>query len=138
MDTKEILKKTALFGALSDKELNDVLATARQRTYDAGAAIVRQGDPGARGFYLILEGRVDVLREGNKVAEMGTGEFFGEMALLLEDTARTADVTAAQQTTCLVMTQWDFRALLRSHPDMAASIMIELAQRLRDSGRALS
>ncbi len=138
MDTKEILKKTALFGGLSDKELNGVLATARQRTFDAGAAIVRQGDPGGRGFYLILEGRVDVLREGNKVAEMGTGEFFGEMALLLEDTARTADVTAAEQTTCLVMTQWDFRALLRTHPDMAASIMLELAQRLRDAGRALS
>ncbi len=138
MDTKGILKQTALFGRLSDKELDDVLATARRRTFDAGATMVRQGDPGARGFYLVLEGQVDVVRDGAKVAQMGAGEYFGEMALLLEDTARTADVVAAQPTTCLVMTQWDFRAMLRSHPDMAASMMLELAQRLRDAGRALS
>ncbi len=36
------------------------------------------------------------------------------------------------------MTQWDFRAMLRSHPDMAASMMLELAQRLRESGKPLS
>ncbi len=138
MDTKEFLKKTALFGGLSDKELADVLATARRRTFEAGTTMVHEGDPGARGFYLVLSGKADVIREGGKVAEIGPGEFFGEMALLLDDTVRTADVVASEQTTCLVMTQWDFRAMLRSHPDMAASMMLELAQRLRDSGRSLS
>ncbi len=138
MDTKQFLKKTALFGRLSDKELDDVLTTARKRTFDGGTTMVRQGDPGGRGFYLVLSGRADVIREGKKVAEVGPGEFFGEMALLLDDTARTADVVASEPTTCLVMTQWDFRAMLRSHPDMAASMMLELAQRLRDAGRSLS
>ncbi len=138
MDTTGILKKTALFGGLSDKELADVLTTARQRAFDAGATMVHEGDPGARGFYLILEGSADVVREGTRVAQLGPGEYFGEMALLLDDTSRTADVVATAPTTCLVITQWDFRAMLRSHPDMSASIMLELAQRLRDSGKGLS
>ncbi len=138
METKDFLKQTALFSQCSDRELEGVVATAKQRAFDAGATIVREGDPGARGFYLILSGRAEVRKGETVLNQMGPGEYFGEMALLLEDTPRTADVIATEPTTTLVMTQWDFKALLTTHPELSTNIMLELAQRLRDTDRALS
>ena len=138
MDTKDFLKQTGLFSKCSDKDLEGVVATAKHRSFDAGATMVREGDPGARGFYLILSGAAEVRKGGEPVATMGPGDFFGEMALLLDDTPRTADVVATEPTTTLVMTQWDFKALLTSHPEVSASIMLELAQRLRNTDNALT
>ena len=138
METREILKGAGLFGQLSDKELDGVLATARERTFQDQHKIIRDGHPGGRGFYLLLSGNAEVRKGDAKLAEFGPGDYFGEMALLLEDTPRTADVVAIGETTCLVLTQWDFQALLSSHPEMAGKIMTELARRLRDTDRALS
>ena len=60
------------------------------------------------------------------------------MSLLLEDTPRTADVTAVEDTTCLAITSWDLRALIKTHPDVGVKMMSELAKRLRDTDQALS
>ncbi len=138
METTEFLKQTGLFSQCSDKDLEGVVATAKHRSFDAGATMVREGDPGARGFYLILSGAAEVRKGGEPVATFGPGDFFGEMALLLDDTPRTADVVATEPTTTLVMTQWDFKALLTSHPEVAASIMLVLAERLRNTDQALT
>ena len=138
METKDSLKRAALFAQLSDHELDQVIATSRQRDFAAGATIVREGDPGARGFYLILTGGAIVKRGDVTLSTLGEGDYFGEMALLLADTPRTADVTADGDTTCLVMTQWDFKALLTSHPDISTKVMLELAQRLANTDRAIS
>lgn len=138
MSTKDFLKQTALFAQCSDAELDRVIGTARQRQYDGGDTIVRQGDEGGRGFYLILSGAAEVRTGGTLLASLGPGDYFGEMALLLPDTPRTADVIAMAATTTLVMTQWDFAAIVKSHPDIATKIMLELAQRLRNTDRALA
>ena len=138
VETTEFLKQTGLFSKCSDKELEGVVSTAKQRSFDEGATMVREGDPGARGFYLILSGRAEVRKAGQALTQMGPGDFFGEMALLLDDTPRTADVVAVEPTTTLVMTQWDFKALLKSHPEIASHIMLELAQRLSNTDQALS
>jgi CRP-like cAMP-binding protein len=60
------------------------------------------------------------------------------MALLLEDTPRTADVVALTKAKCLVITQWDLRAILSTHPDIGMKIMNELASRLSGTEKALS
>jgi len=60
------------------------------------------------------------------------------MALLLENTHRTADVTALEDTSCLVVTQWEFRSLLAAHPDTALAVMTELARRLQSTPGTLS
>lgn len=138
MDRAGLLKKTALFGSLSDRELASVLGTARERSFAAGAKIIREGHPGGRGFYLILSGTAEVRKGDTKLAEFGPGDYFGEMALLLEDTPRTADVLATTDVVCLVMTQWDFKAVVTSHPDISAKIMTELAKRLANTDRAFS
>ena len=133
----EYLKRTTLFAGFSDRQIADVLATAKQRRFAAGEQIIRRGDEGGRGFYLIVEGRTEVRAGDNVLASFSAGDYFGEMALLLPDTPRTADVVAVEETTCLVITQWDLRALLSTHPETGLAIMGELARRLADTDRTL-
>jgi CRP-like cAMP-binding protein len=131
------LKRSSLFAGFSDRQIADVLATAKQRHFAAGDKIIEQGDEGGRGFYLIVEGRTEVRAGDTVLAHFGSGDYFGEMALLLPDTPRTADVIALADTTCLVITQWDLRALLSAHPETGLAIMGELARRLADTDRTL-
>ena len=133
----EYLKRTSLFAGFTDRQIADILATAKQREFAAGEQIIRQGDEGGRGFYLIVSGRTEVRSGGTVLAHFGPGDYFGEMALLLPDTPRTADVVALEGTTCLVITQWDLRALLSAHPEAGLAIMAELAHRLADTDRTL-
>ncbi|MDR7545062.1 MAG: cyclic nucleotide-binding domain-containing protein [Armatimonadota bacterium] len=102
----------------------------RERVYEPGAVIVRQGDPGL-GFFLIRDGRVQVSHDGHVIRELGPGEFFGEMALM-EERPRSATVTAKTQTTCLQLVRWDFRALLKEHPDLAVRMLEVVVRRLRE------
>jgi CRP-like cAMP-binding protein len=138
METTQFLKKTAIFARCSDKELKTVIDTAKERSFTAGTKIIREGHPGGRGFYLILAGTAEVRKGEKLLATFRPGDYFGEMALLLEDTPRTADVVAVTDVTCLVITSWDFKALLATHPEIGATIMTELARRLRDTDSALS
>lgn len=137
MNTGDFLKQTPLFSGLTDDEISTVLATAKQRTFPAGKQIIRAGHEGGAGFYLVLEGNAEVTKNGVHLADHGPGSFFGEMALLLDDTPRTADVTATESTTCLVITIWDLRSTLTTHPDIGVKIMGELARRLRDTNQAV-
>jgi CRP-like cAMP-binding protein len=131
----EQLKRTALFSGFSNRQIASVLATAKQRRFAAGEQILHEGDEGGRGFYLITEGRTEVRSGDTVLAHHGPGDYFGEMALLLPDTPRTADVVAVEDTACLVITQWDLRALLGAHPETGLAIMGELARRLADTDR---
>lgn len=138
MDKAEFLKRTPLFAGFSDKEIASVLGTAKERTFAAGESIIREGHEGGRGFYLLLSGSADARKGTIHLADYGPGDYFGEMALLLEDTPRTAEVTATSETTCLAITQWDLKALLKSHPEIGIKMMNELARRLRDTDAALT
>ncbi len=137
-DLNEYLKRTALFAGFSDRQMAGVLTAAKEQHFAAGEQIIRRGEEGGLGFYLVLEGRTEVRSGEGVLARLGPGEHFGEMALLLDDTPRSADVVALEDTACLVITQWAFRSLLATHPDMALAIMGELARRLGDTQRSLA
>ena len=137
-DLNEHLKSTAVFAGFSDRQISAVLTIASERRYAAGEQIIRRGEEGGVGFYLILEGRTEVRAGEEVLARLGPGEYFGEMSLLLADTPRTADVVALESTSCLVITRWAFKSLLAAHPDMALTIMSELARRLRETPRPLA
>ncbi|WKZ83670.1 MAG: cyclic nucleotide-binding domain-containing protein [Acidimicrobiia bacterium] len=138
MEAAELLKQTSLFSGFSDRDLESVLSTAKERTFSAGDEIIRDGHEGGRGFYLVLEGGAQARKGDLVLADFGPGAYFGEMALLLDDTPRTADVVATGPTRCLVITQWDLRAMIASHPEIGVKMMSELARRLRDTDAALS
>jgi len=60
-----------------------------------------------------------------------TGDFFGELALLDESGLRTATVSAIEDTKCLVLTRWDFTAILKEDAEMGIDILQEMAKRFR-------
>jgi CRP-like cAMP-binding protein len=131
------LKDAAVFSVLSEKELSTVLRTAKERSFDSQSKIVEEGSVGT-GFYLILEGQVEVHHSGRVLARLGKGQFFGELALLCGDVPRSADVVALQETRCLVLARWDLLALIKTHPEVGLKMLAELARRLQETNQALS
>jgi CRP-like cAMP-binding protein len=124
------LMHVPMFKDLPARSLESIARSMRERVYEPGAVIVRQGDPGL-GFFLITEGRVEVSHNGHTIRDLGPGEFFGEMALM-EERPRSATVTARAQTRCLQLVRWDFRALLKENPDLAVKMLEVVVQRLRE------
>lgn len=138
-ETAKLLKQSFLFSEFSEHEIQSMTKTAKVRDFASGSTIVKEGDIGGVGFYLILDGKVEIRRKGKAIASMKQGEFFGEMALLMEkDTPRSADVVAVEKTRCIVLTRWDLRSLIATHPDIAVKVMSALAQRLSQTHKALT
>lgn len=132
---KSFLSKVPLFQGLKDKQLQRLADRMVERSYAAGDMIVKQGQ-GGEGFYVLISGKAEATREradGEKVLvnTFGQRDYFGELALLDEDGIRTASIVALEPTTCLVLTRWDFLAVLRQDADMSVEILQEMAKRFR-------
>ncbi|GBE24760.1 cyclic nucleotide-gated potassium channel [bacterium BMS3Bbin02] len=138
MNTVEFLRSTPLFASCSDKSLTSLASLARTREFAAGDQIIREDTGSTMGFYLLLEGSAVVTRGDTLLAEYAPGDYFGEIALLLDDTARTATVSAKTDVKVIVITRWDFRALVKTNPEIAVELMTVLAQRLADTDRVIS
>lgn len=136
-ETIELLKEVPLFATFSKKQLKSVKKTAKEKEFKSGEMIVREGDASNTGFYLILDGQVEVKQDDSTLSKLGSGQFFGEMAVL-DEKPRSADVVATTDTKCLLLTSWDFKALIKTYPDMATKVIAELANRLRQTNMALS
>ncbi|MFB6291298.1 MAG: Crp/Fnr family transcriptional regulator [Candidatus Bipolaricaulia bacterium] len=133
----DYLKEVPLFSSFSDKQLKSVIKTAKEKDFEKGKAIVREGESTKAGFYLILDGQVAVKRGDKVLTKLGSGQFFGEMAVL-DEKPRSADVITLTDTKCLLLTNWDFKALIKTYPDMAMKVIAELATRLRQTSQALT
>ena len=131
-----LLAKAPLFSRVSKKGLAAITEKAVSKEFSAGTKIVSAGTTGT-GFYLILSGAAEVVREGEFVAKLGVGDFFGEMALL-DGEPRSADVVATEDTVCLVISLWALRGIVAVTPDIAVHMLEEVVQRLRKTEHALS
>jgi CRP-like cAMP-binding protein len=130
-ELEEVLSRVPLLRSLDTTTLRGLAATGKLRRYRAGETIVKEDDPGI-ALYIIVGGRVQVARgSGNPQAlgELRAGDFFGELAII-EEHARTATVTAVEDTECLLLKSWEFRSLLKEHPSIAIPIMDALIARL--------
>jgi CRP/FNR family transcriptional regulator, cyclic AMP receptor protein len=131
-----LLRKVPLFSSLKPKQLKTVAAGGKDLFYSPGQYIVEEGAAGV-GFYLILDGHVRVRKGKKALAELKTGEFFGEMSLF-DSEPRSATVEAVTDTKCLIISSWAFMGMVKSDPDIAVNLMKELAARLRLSNKALA
>jgi L-tyrosine C(3)-methyltransferase len=122
--------RVPLFRAFSAAELAAVARAGRVVRVEAGHTLCRQGEPGEE-FFLILEGEVEIERDGEQVARLGPGGFFGELALLA-NRPRTATVGAITDTTLLVLDRRGFRRVVETVPGIAGKLLVELAGRFSD------
>jgi len=137
MDNKQVialLKSTPVFAHTSEKSLESMIKSAVEKTVSPGEKVVQQGQGGV-GFYLILDGKAEVIKDGTKLAELGTGNFFGELGVI-DGQPRTADVVAATETKCWILSQWAMKSVIANHPEVALSMLEELARRLRATDAA--
>jgi CRP-like cAMP-binding protein len=122
------LKAVPFFSSMSKSELAAVAQQTDELDVPAGKVLAREGDFGEE-FFLIDAGTAQVTRAGDPIAELGAGDFFGEMALVEDTDRRNATVTATTPMSLIVMTRASFRALNRSQPEIHATVANAIAER---------
>lgn len=125
----QLIGSCRLFTGLEPEQVHAVAASAQEVEFPAGRVIAHQGEVGT-GFFIVAAGSVRVVRDGETLATLGSGEFFGELSVL-DGQPRIAQVVAEAPTTCLALASWDFERVLLENPTVAVGILRGLAGRLR-------
>ena len=107
-----LLRSAPMFAALGPAELERLARTVEEESVAPGTAVCVQGEAGDR-FYLVERGAARVVRDGRSVASLGSGDFFGEIALL-RDIPRTATVEAVSELDLLVLERGPFLDAIKS------------------------
>ena len=126
-----LLGACPLFRGVGSEGLAALSSVATEVSFTAGHVIARQGEIGT-GFFVIVEGTVRVVRDGDVVAHLGQGDFFGELSVL-DGRPRNAMVTTETPTTCIAIATWDFESALLANPVVTLAILRGVAARLRDA-----
>jgi CRP-like cAMP-binding protein len=122
------LRAVRLFSSLSKKELEQLAQWTDQISVDTGHELAREGEF-AHEFFVIEKGAADVLRSGERIAELGPGDFFGEIGLI-ETERRTASVVATEPMELIVMFQREFKQMEKAMPVVADRIRSAIRARL--------
>lgn len=129
MDVKH-LDSIELFQGLSKAQKRELANQCDEIDVEAGKRLVSEGRFGYE-FFVIENGSAEVVRGDQHIADLGPGDFFGEMAIL-SDAKRSADVIARSEMTAMVMTDYQFRSLARKMPDVAEQIRAACRRRTQE------
>lgn len=121
------LKSISLFKDIPDDALREIATFADEQSVSEGQHLVDEGDYSYE-FMAIEEGSAEVLRDGQHVADLGTGDFFGEMGLLERD-RRSATVVAKTPMRLITLTGWDLKRMEKSMPQAVQQIRTTMEQR---------
>jgi CRP-like cAMP-binding protein len=121
------LKSIPLFQDVPDDELRQIATFAQEVSVEQGRELVREGDFSYE-FMAIEEGEAEVTRDGGHVADIGPGDFFGEVGLL-EKTLRNATVTAKTPMMLVTLTGWDLKRMERHIPEAIERVRAVLEDR---------
>ena len=108
------LAEVPLFSDLSDEERQQLADLMKEVRLPEGAELIEQGDLSYK-FFVLFEGRAEVEHSGRHLADLGPGDFFGEMGIM-DKQRRNSEVLATAPVRLGVMASWDFRSLLDDHP----------------------
>jgi CRP/FNR family cyclic AMP-dependent transcriptional regulator len=125
----QLLKNVVLFKDLSMRDLAMVNSLMHERSYIADEVIFDEGEEG-QGLFIVLSGRVKITLPANVdsvLIELGPGAFFGEVALL-DQSVRTAQARAIDDTQIVALFRDDFYSLLKTHSAIASPISFQLAK----------
>ena len=136
MAHEAFIARVPLFAKCTAEEIAAIAAVAQEHSYAPAQIIVTQGTPG-QAFYMVLSGRVEIIRDNSSLGAFGPGDFFGEMSLL-DQAPRSATIRAIEETTCIMLSSWDFKNLLEAHPSIAIKLLEVLSRRLRVADERLT
>ena len=132
---EEALSRVPLFSDLSTRQLRRLAGKLREREFDSGTTVLREGEMSGIGFFIVVSGEAAVSRERREIATLGPGDYFGDLALIAER-ERTATVTAKTPLACLEMPVWDFRELVQSDGELAWNLLQHVVTQLLDERAA--
>ncbi len=130
----ELLKRTPLFAECTKAELIEVAIIADEREASTGDRLTEEGQHG-REFFVLVEGAVAVTSDGRKLADLGPGDWFGEIAILTYK-QRTATVTVTSPVRLLVISDRAFRRVVETTPRIALKVLRNVAERLDHDARS--
>src|SRR2546428_4252489 len=130
----DLLRKVPLFQRIPRKEMARIAALATEVSYPQGVPLLREGSRDD-GFFILLQGEVDVRRGVRLQQTLKRGQFFGEIGLLA-NVPRTATVTTGTPVDALRISGSEFKKLLRDSPALALKVLEELAYRLESTALA--
>jgi uncharacterized membrane protein len=138
--TIDALRHVPLFESLDDEAARKLCQLLEDIDCKAKTVLFRAGEEG-NAMYLIEQGKVRIsvqATDGHEMtlAELGRGDFFGEMALL-DGQRRSADAIVAEDSRLAVLSREHFLSFLRSSPDIALEMLTALANRLRRTDQLL-
>ena len=128
-DTKvAALKQSPLFEGLSRRQLAQIARLSDDLDVPAGKVLCKEGSRGQE-FFVIIDGEAEVTRGDEHLATLGSGDFFGEIALV-EPVRRTATVTAGTALSFFVVSEPAFKSVLDTDPAIERKVLRTLARRL--------
>ena len=131
MDTAS-LSEVPIFSGLSRAERDEVAGRMREVLILEGESLIEQGDLSYK-FFVILEGTVEVARDGVALAVLGPGDFVGEHGILAHE-RRNADVVATSNVRAAVAIGWDIRDVVEQHPSVRNEVLRARAAREPQTG----
>lgn len=126
----ELLARAPLLAGVDADGIARIAERVVEVDFPKDHVIARQGEVGT-GFFLVASGGARVVRDGETIARIGPGDFFGELSVL-DGRPRIAQVVADEPTVCLALASWDFEAVVKEQPAVALAILRGLAGRLRE------
>ena len=134
IDKIQFLRQVSLFRSLSDKALLDLCAITIEKTFPPKTMIIKEGDPGD-SLYIVKSGKVNILKrmksgQNTILVSLGKNVVIGDMAVI-DDQPRSASVETTVDSTFLIITKSDFKALLGSTPEVSFGILKLMTERLR-------
>jgi CRP-like cAMP-binding protein/CheY-like chemotaxis protein len=135
----EVLKKVPFFQALGKDGIDFIIERLKFKPFNQGEAVCKGGDPGDK-MYIIISGNVKVVvaaepaGEETVIANLGSGNYFGEMALLTGE-PRSASVITTEPSEMFILNKADFDVIIERFPSITLSMTKIMSQRLRETNQ---
>lgn len=130
MKMEDHLADIEMFSELSRKDLKSVGRLMTSVQIKTGKALMKEGEPG-REFLIIIDGTATVRRGGRVLAQVGPGDFLGELAIIA-GVPRNATVTADAEMEVSVLNRREFTTLLDDQPSIARKVLVGAVKRIHN------